>query len=108
MDPPRIRGGLLGAAVMMWRNRRKPLSGKLLLAYGTLDDNVHPNATLILIDELIKHNKDFDVVVMPNRNHGYANDPYMVRKTWDYFVRHLRGEEPPAGFRIRAEDSPIS
>lgn len=78
------------------------LSGKLLLAYGTLDDNVHPNATLLLIDELIKQNKDFDLLVLPNRNHGFANDPYFLRRTWDYFVRHLKGEEPPAGYVIKS------
>jgi dipeptidyl aminopeptidase/acylaminoacyl peptidase len=76
------------------------LKGRLLLMYGTLDDNVHPNATLLLIDELIRHNKDFDVMVLPNRNHGFASEPWVVRRTWDYFVRHLRGEEPPTAFEI--------
>lgn len=80
------------------------LEGKLLLMYGTLDDNVHPNATLLVIDALIENNKDFDLIVMPNRNHGYANEPYVMRRTWDYFVRHLRGEEPPDEFRIRVEE----
>jgi dipeptidyl aminopeptidase/acylaminoacyl peptidase len=77
------------------------LKGKLFLMYGTLDDNVHPNATLLLIDELIKNNKSFDLLVMPNRNHGYASEPYVIRRTWDYFVRHLLGVEPPADFEIR-------
>ncbi len=77
------------------------LEGKLLLLYGTLDDNVHPNATLLVIDELIKQNKDFDLIVMPNRNHGYANDPYVIRRTWDYFVEHLMGLEPPREYTIR-------
>ncbi len=80
------------------------LEGKLLLMYGTLDDNVHPNATLLLIDELIEHNKDFDLIVLPNRNHGYANEPYVVRRTWDYFVRHLLGQEPPRGVRLSAAE----
>lgn len=79
----------------------KNLKGRLLLMYGTLDDNVHPNATLLLIDELIRHGKDFDVMVMPNRNHGFASEPWVVKRTWDYFVRHLRGEEPPTDFEIR-------
>ena len=77
------------------------LQGKLLLMYGTLDDNVHPNANHMLIDALIDANKDFDLVVLPNRNHGFGNEPYVIRRTWDYFVRHLRGEEPPAGYEIR-------
>ncbi|MEQ8330208.1 MAG: DPP IV N-terminal domain-containing protein [Longimicrobiales bacterium] len=77
------------------------LRGKLLLSYGTLDDNVHPNATLLLIEKLIEHDKDFDLVVMPNRNHGYASEPYWVRRTWDYFVEHLMGRTPPSGFSMR-------
>jgi dipeptidyl aminopeptidase/acylaminoacyl peptidase len=79
----------------------KNLKGRLLLMYGTLDDNVHPNATLLLVDELIKNNKDFDMLVLPNRNHGFAGEPYVVRKTWDYFVEHLLGAEPPTGFEVK-------
>lgn len=77
------------------------LKGKLFLMYGTLDDNVHPNATLLLVNELIRHNKTFDMLVLPNRNHGFAGEPYVVRRTWDYFVKHLLGVEPPADFEIR-------
>jgi len=76
------------------------LQGRLLLTYGTMDSNVHPNVTLLLIDALIEANRDFDVMVFPNRGHGYAGEPYNVRITWDYFVRHLLGKEPPAGYRI--------
>ena len=78
----------------------KNLKGKLLLAYGTLDDNVHPNMTLVLIDELIKANKTFDMLVMPNRNHGFMADPYFVRRAWDYLVKNLLGVEPPADFAL--------
>ncbi len=77
------------------------LRGKLLLTYGTLDDNVHPNMTLAVIDALIKANKKFDVFVYPNRNHSYAGESYVIQQTWDYFVRHLRGEEPPPDYVIR-------
>lgn len=56
--------------------------------------------TLLLIDALIDANKDFDVMVFPNRGHGYAGEAYNVRITWDYFVRHLLGKEPPPGYRI--------
>jgi dipeptidyl-peptidase 4 len=66
------------------------LTGRLLIAYGTMDNNVHPDMTLRLIDELIRADRDFDTIVMPNRSHGFANDPWFIRRTWDYFVAHLR------------------
>ena len=77
------------------------LKGKLLLTYGTLDDNVHGNLTLRVAEELIKANKTFDMFVFPNRNHGYAAEPYVIRRTWDYLVEHLRGETPPADYFLR-------
>jgi dipeptidyl-peptidase 4 len=76
------------------------LQGKLLITYGTMDSNVHPVTTLLLVNELIRHNKDFDLMVYPNRGHGYSNEPYNIRLTWDYFVRHLLEAEPPRGYRI--------
>jgi dipeptidyl aminopeptidase/acylaminoacyl peptidase len=88
-----------------WR-LAKNLRGKLLLMYGTLDDNVHPNATLLLVNELIKANKEFDMLVMPNRNHGFANEPYVIKRTWDYFVQHLLGKTPPEGYVIRQPVTP--
>lgn len=76
------------------------LEGKLLLAYGTLDDNVDPANTLQLIDALIAANKNFDVLVLPNRNHRMDTDPYFIRKRWDYFVEHLLGVTSPPDYRI--------
>lgn len=80
----------------------KNLKGRLLLAYGTMDSNVPPNGTLLLINELIRHNKDFDLIVMPNRGHGFSNERYFVRRTWDYFVKHLLGKEPPREYEFGA------
>ncbi len=71
------------------------LEGKLLLAYGAMDDNVNQALTLQLIDALTKANKDYDLLVLPAANHGFATDPYFVRRLWDYFVEHLAGKEPP-------------
>lgn len=87
-------------AVQALHEMAENLEGKLLLSYGTIDSNVHPNMTLLLVDALIEHNKDFDLMVFPNRGHGYANETYNLRRTWDYFVQHLLGEEPPAEYRI--------
>jgi dipeptidyl-peptidase 4 len=88
-----------------WR-LAKNLRGKLFLMYGTLDDNVHPNATQLLVDELIKANKTFDMLVLPNRNHSFAGEPYVIRRTWDFFVRHLLGVEPPDGFELKQPAAP--
>ena len=41
------------------------LKGKLLLAHGTMDNNVPPNNTLLVVNELIKANKDFDLILLP-------------------------------------------
>jgi len=76
------------------------LQGKLLLSYGSMDTNVHPSMTLLLVNELIRHNKDFDLIVMPNRGHGYANEPYHLRRSWDYFYEHLAGKKPPHEYQI--------
>jgi dipeptidyl-peptidase 4 len=83
----------------------KNLKGKLLLAHGTLDSNVPPNNTLLVVNELIKANKDFDLIMLPNRGHGFGNEPYMIRRRWDYFVKHLLGAEPPHQYEMRAPAS---
>ena len=81
------------------------LQGKLLLAHGTMDGNVPPYNTLLVVNELIAANKDFDLILFPNRTHGFGNEPYMMRRRWDYFVRNLLGVEPPRGYEISAESA---
>jgi len=81
------------------QNFAKNLKGKLLLAHGTMDPNVPPNNTLLVVDALIKANKDFDLLLIPNAAHGYGSAAnYMTRRRWDYFVRHLLGAEPPKDY----------
>ena len=80
----------------------KDLKGKLLLAHGTTDDNVPPYNTLLVVNELIRANKDFDLLLLPNRAHGFGNEVYMVRRRWDYFVKNLLGAEPPKEYQIGA------
>jgi dipeptidyl aminopeptidase/acylaminoacyl peptidase len=84
----------------------KNLKGKLLLAHGTMDTNVPPYNTLLVVNELIKANKDFDLLLLPNRGHGFGNEPYMVRRRWDYFVRYLLGAEPPKEYALRPTPGP--
>ena len=78
------------------------LKGHLLLAHGTMDDNVPPSNTLLVVDALIKANKDFDLLMIPNVHHGYAEaTQYMTRRRWDYFVRYLAGDTPPKEYRMK-------
>jgi dipeptidyl-peptidase 4 len=77
------------------------LRGKLLLAHGAMDDNVSPYNTYLVVDALIKANKDFDLIIYPHARHGFgADNNYMMRRRWDYFVRHLMGAVPPHEYRI--------
>ncbi len=79
----------------------KNLQGKLLIAHGGMDGNVPPYNSYLVVDALIKANKDFDLVIFPHAEHGYGADSlYMMRRRWDYFVQHLRGESPPKEYKI--------
>jgi dipeptidyl aminopeptidase/acylaminoacyl peptidase len=83
------------------------LKGRLLLAHGLMDDNVPPYNTLLIVDALVKANKDFDLILFPHQAHGYGADgPYMMRRRWDYFVKHLLGVEPPKEYRMQPAPAP--
>jgi dipeptidyl aminopeptidase/acylaminoacyl peptidase len=83
------------------QNFAQGLKGKLLLAHGTMDANVPPNSTLLVVEALIKANKDFDLLLIPNAGHGYGDAAnYMTRRRWDYFVKNLLGVEPPTEYRL--------
>ncbi len=89
------------------QNFAKNLRGKLLLAHGGMDDNVPPFNTYLVVDALVKANKDFDLLIFPNARHGYGADSfYMMRRRWDYFVKHLIGAEPPKEYEIKSKPDP--
>ena len=69
-----------------------------------MDNNVNPACSLRLAGELIKANKDFDLLIIPNRRHGLSDHPYFIRVRWDYFVKHLLGVEPPKEYKITLEE----
>lgn len=80
------------------------LKGKLLIAHGNMDDNVPPYNSYLLVDALVKANKDFDLIIFPNARHGFGEDSnYMTRRRWDYFVKHLMGGEPPKEYKLMRE-----
>lgn len=73
------------------------LAGKLLLVHGEMDDRVHPDNTLRLADRLIAANKDFELLIVPGAEHVFIDCLSYVRaRGWDFLVRELMGEQPPA------------
>ncbi len=78
------------------------LKGHLMLVHGSMDDNVPPYETLLVVDALIKANKNFDMLLLPNARHAYAEDtPYVTRRRWDYFVQYLAGHTPPPEYALK-------
>ncbi|HUA16841.1 MAG TPA: DPP IV N-terminal domain-containing protein [Verrucomicrobiae bacterium] len=81
------------------------LQGHLLLEHGDIDDNVHPVETMRFVDALMKANKSFDMLFVPNMFHGESGEHalYLVRRRWDYFVQYLLGVTPPVNFEIKED-----
>ncbi len=69
------------------------LEGKLLIIHGTGDDNVHYQGTERLINELVRHNRAFDMLAYPNRQHalrkGEGTELHMYSTMTRYFEEHL-------------------
>ena len=72
----------------------KNLQGKLLLIHGTGDDNVHYQGTERLINEFVKHNRQFDFMSYPNRSHslreGDGTTVHLKTMMTNYFNKHLK------------------
>jgi len=73
--------------------------GSLLLVVPELDTNVDPSSTMQVVNALIAANKTFDLLVMTGGEHGAGrrgpSAPYGDRKLYDFFLRSLRGIDPP-------------
>jgi dipeptidyl aminopeptidase/acylaminoacyl peptidase len=70
------------------------LQGKVLLVVGEMDQNVDPASTYQVANQLIKHNKDFELLVIPGAGHT-SGGAYGDHKRYDFFARHLLGVKPP-------------
>ena len=70
------------------------LQGHVLLVVGEMDTNVDPASTMQVVNQLIKHDKDFDLLYIPGAGHG-AGGTYGEHKRFDFFVRQLLGVRPP-------------
>ena len=61
------------------------LKGRLLVYYGTADNNVHPGNTLQLVQALQRAGKSFDVQVGPDQGHSNVNPQRMM----EFFIENL-------------------
>lgn len=67
------------------------LKGKLMIIHGTGDDNVHYQNFEMLVNELIRNNKQFDMMSYPMRSHGInerENTSLQLRKTMERFWKN--------------------
>lgn len=67
--------------------------GRLLLIHGTLDDNVHPQNTIQLIDAFIRNKKQFDMMLYPGKTHGItgaAENIHLYTMIYEYLKKNLR------------------
>ena len=69
------------------------LKGKILLATGDVDNNVHPTGTIRMVNAFIKANTRFDFMLFPGSRHGFSDREYWFWKNADYFSKHLLGVE---------------
>ncbi|MBW4888373.1 DPP IV N-terminal domain-containing protein [Mucilaginibacter sp. HMF5004] len=75
----------------------KNLRGNLLYIHGTGDDNVHYQNAEKLINELIKYNKQFQVMPYPNRTHSISEGEGTRLHLGTMFTQYLKEHCPPGG-----------
>jgi dipeptidyl-peptidase-4 len=69
------------------------LQGRLLLVHGTLDDNVHLQNTIQMVDALVAHNKQFDLMLYPDKTHsiyGAADSLHLYTTLYQFLTRTLK------------------
>lgn len=67
------------------------LRGRVLLIYGGIDENVPLKSGFMMFDAFIKADKDVDMLIVPDSAHLVPADPYVIRRSVQYFIEHLAG-----------------
>jgi dipeptidyl-peptidase-4 len=96
MDTPQNnKSGYDEGSAMTYANN---LKGKLLIVHGSIDNNVHPQNSIMLIDALVRADKDFDVMFYPGNRHGIrgAHGQHYRKLRTRYLVEHLQPEHAEA------------
>jgi dipeptidyl-peptidase-4 len=75
----------------------KNLKGNLLYIHGTGDDNVHYQNAEMLINELIKYNKQFQFMPYPNRTHSISEGEGTTLHLSTLYTNYLKQFCPPGG-----------
>jgi dipeptidyl-peptidase-4 len=59
---------------------------------GETDENVPPGSALQFVNALMQADKNFELIYVPNANHGMNFGPrqYVFRREYEYLVRYLR------------------
>lgn len=85
----------------------KNLKGQLLYVHGTGDDNVHYNNADMLINELIKYGKQFQMMSYPNRTHGISEGEGTNAHLSALFTNYLKQHCPPGPVSPGEEPKPV-
>jgi dipeptidyl-peptidase-4 len=75
-------------------NFAENLKGKLLLYHGEMDNNVHMQNTILMIEELVKAGKQFELMIYPRERHGIRSGhrrEHQYRMIYDFLIRELKG-----------------
>ena len=78
-------------------NNVKGLQGKLLYIHGTGDDNVHYDNAEMLLNELIKNNKQFEFMAYPNRTHSISEGQGTRDHLTTLYTNFIRKNCEPGG-----------
>ena len=80
--------GYKAGRVITWAERYK---GGLRLTHGTIDDNVHMQQTIQLVDWLTEHDKRFELMLYPDSRHGIqiSQRAHLNREAHEFWVRTL-------------------
>ncbi|HWP99858.1 MAG TPA: S9 family peptidase [Vicinamibacterales bacterium] len=86
--------GYRDGAVLTWIERYR---GGLRLTHGTVDDNVHMQNTLQVVDWLTRHDRRFELMIYPGSRHSVqaAQRAHANREAHDFWVRYLLGGRLP-------------
>jgi dipeptidyl-peptidase-4 len=107
MDTPKENPeGYKAGAVLTYADRYK--GGTLRITHGTIDDNVHTQNSIQVIDWLTNHDRLFELMLFPDSRHGIqpGQRAFLTRGTHDFWVRTLLGGRlpPEPGARKKSTD----